>query len=262
VAETVDPDLARANQGHVGRNAQVPRIGDPAADTVQLPPVESGGGWRRRWPLLLIPVWAALAGVSILLFGVGSSAAVGHAKRPTRGPRIAATAPGPSASTSAGTPSPSVQPSPAAEALQPVGVAAYGPTGPGSGDNPSHANDVIAQKAGAGWETDWYRTAAFGNLQAGTGLLVDMGQPVTITSVRITLGSTPGADLELLTGSAPAQSQMLVQASASDAGGSVSLTMAHPEAARYLLIWLTLLPPDSTGTFQAAVYNVRVDGTP
>jgi hypothetical protein len=30
--------------------------------------------------------------------------------------------------------------------------------------------------------------------------------------------------------------------------------------ARYVLIWFTLLPPDSAGTFQAVVYNVTISG--
>jgi hypothetical protein len=35
---------------------------------------------------------------------------------------------------------------------------------------------------------------------------------------------------------------------------------AQPAHGRYLLIWFTVLPPDSFGTFQASVYNVRVEG--
>ncbi|MGH3300307.1 MAG: hypothetical protein ACRDOK_01280 [Streptosporangiaceae bacterium] len=143
----------------------------------------------------------------------------------------------------------------------PVTAVAYGPTGLDSGDNPSQAIDAIDASAATAWETDWYRSAAFGNLQAGTGLLIDMGKPVTITSIRIILGSTPGADVELLTGNAPVRSQMLAQARVSNAGGTVSVNLAHPEAARYLLIWFNLLPPDSTSMYQAAVYDVRLAGT-
>ncbi len=238
-------------------------FGDPwaAEPTPPPPPVERAGGWLKRWPLILVPVWAALAAVNIVVFGLGTRAPEAAA-RTTTAPRVTATVPASSASTPPSTPSPSVQATVTPEVLAPVGVIAYGPTGPGSGDDSSRAVDVIDASAGSPWQTDWYRTAAFGNLQAGTGLLIDMGRPVTITSVRIILGSTPGTDLELLTGNAPAQSQMLIQASASDAGGSITLHVAHPKSARYLLIWLTRLPPDSAGTFQAAVYNVRLDGTP
>jgi hypothetical protein len=110
------------------------------------------------------------------------------------------------------------------------------------------------------WSTDWYRTAHFGGLQPGTGLLIDMGHPVTITSARIILGSARGADLQVRTGKAPALTKMRLQASVSDASGTVQLGLARPHPARYLLIWFTQLPPDSAGTFQASVYDVRVKG--
>lgn len=144
--------------------------------------------------------------------------------------------------------------------LVPVRASALGPAGSASGDNASHANLAIDHRTATAWQSDWYRSAAFGNLQSGTGLLIDMGRTVTITSVRIVLGGRPGADLQLLTGTAPERSLMRVQATADEVGGTLSLTMAAPEAARYLVIWFTLLPPDSAGTFQVSVYDVRIEG--
>jgi hypothetical protein len=258
VAQVVSADVAETGRGDVSPDAPVPRRYDAAADTLPLPPVQRTGRRRTCWPLLLVLVWAALAAVNIVLFGAGPSESKVGATRTTNRPHIAVSAATPSVST----PSPSTQPPLNAHIIVPVSAVAYGPTGPGSGDNPNDAADVIDASAATPWQTDWYRSAAFGNLQAGTGLLIDMGQPVTITSVLITLGSTPGADLEVLTGTASARSQMRVQASVSDVGGSVSLAMAEPESARYLLIWFTLLPPDAAGTFQATVYNVRIEGTP
>jgi hypothetical protein len=52
-----------------------------------------------------------------------------------------------------------------------------------------------------------------------------------------------------------------IRASANDVGGSVELTLATPRRARYLVIWFTLLPPDSAGTFREGVYNIKVLGT-
>jgi hypothetical protein len=110
------------------------------------------------------------------------------------------------------------------------------------------------------WTTDWYRTAQFGGLQAGTGLLLDMGHPVSITSVRITLGGTRGADLQLLTGKVPVLSRMRRQASASDASGTVHLTLARQHRGRYLLIWFSQLPREAAGKFQASVYDIALKG--
>jgi len=110
------------------------------------------------------------------------------------------------------------------------------------------------------WRTSWYRSAAFGNLQAGTGLLIDMGHPVRITRVRIVLDAARGANLELLTGRLPVMAKERVQARVVDAGGTLHLSLARPEQARYLLIWFTLLPPDSAGTFREGIYSVRLKG--
>jgi hypothetical protein len=120
---------------------------------------------------------------------------------------------------------------------------------------------AIDASTATAWQTDWYLSAEFGNLKPWTGLLIDMGHPVRITSVRILLGSTPGADLAVRTERVPGPATDRSQASASDAGGAVRLTLSRPKRARYLLIWLTVLPPDSAGTFQASVYNIVIRGT-
>jgi hypothetical protein len=150
---------------------------------------------------------------------------------------------------------------PAAQTLQPVGATAFGP-GPGGsgGDDPAGAASAIASGSAGLWSTDWYDTPLFGNLQGGTGLLVDMGQTVTITSVQVTLGSTPGADLQLRAGTVAGLSDLPEIASASNADGTVTLSPGQPVQARYLLVWFTQLPPDGAGTYQVKVYHVQVEG--
>ena len=49
-------------------------------------------------------------------------------------------------------------------------------------------------------------------------------------------------------------------ATASNVGGVVKLTLRHPVAARYLLIWFTQLPPDGAGHYQESVSHVVVSG--
>ena len=49
-------------------------------------------------------------------------------------------------------------------------------------------------------------------------------------------------------------------ASAAGAGGVVQLRPTRRVRGRYLLIWFTLLPPDSAGTFQASVSGIRLEG--
>jgi hypothetical protein len=153
---------------------------------------------------------------------------------------------------------PAAVPVPPARMLVPVGAAAFGPQGTADGDNPQHAARVLADPA-LGWQSDWYATPGFGGLQAGTGLLLDMGQAVTITAVKVTLGF-PGADLQLRAGTAPALAALPVAATAADAGRVASLPLAVPVRARYVLLWFTRLPPDGAGTYQASVHQVTVQG--
>ena len=159
-------------------------------------------------------------------------------------------------------PSPAVAvPAPAAVApaqrLIPVSVAAFGP---GGGDNPQLAQQAIGGQPGGGWRSDWYSTARFGNLYAGTGLLLDMGHPVTLTAAQVALGGVRGASLQIRVGAAPALAGLRPVAYAADAGGVVRFRLAAPARGRYVLIWFTTLPADSSGTFQAQVWNVRLDG--
>ena len=149
-----------------------------------------------------------------------------------------------------------------ARALAPVSAVAFGPDGPGQGDNPQGAGLAIDGSGATAWHSDWYTTAEFGNLESGTGLLIDMGRPVTVTAAQITLGSLPGASLQLRAGNVPALADLGEMASASGASGSVRMPLTRPVRARFVLIWFTRLPPDISGTYQAGVSSIALQGRP
>ena len=130
------------------------------------------------------------------------------------------------------------------------------------GDNPQLAHLVLGRGHRTGWQTDWYASARFGNLYRGTGLLLDMGHPVAITSARVNLGKSSGASLQLRVGPTPAMARLRPVAHASRAGGVVRLHPARPAHGRYVLVWFTRLPTDRSGTFQARVYHVSLTGRP
>jgi len=144
--------------------------------------------------------------------------------------------------------------------LAPVSAAAFGPGGTAQGDNPQNARLALAGNPATPWHTSWYTTPHFGNLQSGTGLLLDLGGPAMVTSAQIALGSIPGADIELLAGDVPALADLRTVARMTNAGGVVQLRPTGSVRGRYLLIWFTLLPPDPAGTFQASVYSIRLEG--
>ena len=172
----------------------------------------------------------------------------------------------PSASSSAvatSSPSSSAPPAPVTvKALTPAGVTAFGPSGPGSGDNPQTVAQAIAGNPAAPWYSQWYATPGFASLKTGTGLLVDMGRTVTVSAVRVWMTAPSGASLQLRAGAKPLSRWLPPVASAANAGGAVRLQPGAPVHVRYLLIWFTKLPPDNAGHYQASVYRITVKGQP
>ena len=106
----------------------------------------------------------------------------------------------------------------------------------------------------------WYTTPEFGNLQSGTGILLDMGKTVAVSRVRLVLGDSVGADIQLRIGGNATPSDLSTATSATDVGGTVKLQVTSPVSGRYVLVWFTRLPPDSQGTYQIDVYNATVYG--
>ncbi len=205
-----------------------------------------------------------------------ASAAAASTVAPAAGKSPAASAPSPSSSATAtpgATRPAAVKPSapkatptprkpPPAVPLAVHLASAFGPEGVADGDNPQGAGYVISAGAARPWQSDWYATATFGMLKDGTGLLLDMGKTVTVTSVQVRLGSTRGANLQVRAGSAASLTAAPVRASASDAGGALTLRLKAPARARYVIIWFTRLPPNGAGRYQATVYSVAVTGRP
>ena len=158
-------------------------------------------------------------------------------------------------------PSPSASASALAVPLRPVSAAAFGPGGIGTGDDPQQAPLAIDSNDSTEWRSDWYATANLGGLQSGTGLLLDMGKPVTVTSARILLGAAAGGRLQLRVGNTPALADLQVVARSHVPGGQLTVPIGSPVKARYLLIWFTRMPLDSSGTYQASISSVALSGT-
>ena len=235
--------------------------GEPRRHSLPPAPVPPGRTRRRRplnWvaPLALV----LLAAIGYLAYNIfaGSSQATNSAHSAPARPAISPSAvPSSPAPTQAQTPSPSPKPTPRVRALAPAGAQALGIGG--QGDDAANAHLAIDGHPGTAWHTDWYTTAAFGNLYAGTGLLVDMGRPVTITTARIRFGPGHGGAFRLRVGNRPSLAGLRPVAHGA-ATGVARLRLASPARGRYVLIWFTSLPVDPSGTFRASVYDVRLQG--
>jgi hypothetical protein len=224
-----------------------------AEDVTQpVPRVRPRRRFRLNWIAALVLVWAGLAVYDLHAGLPGVTTAASTAQpHPSPGRHIASAVPAPTRTTPGAA---------LGRRLIPVSATSFGVTGAGQGDNSAQAYLAIDGNLATAWQTDWYATARFGNLYPGSGLLLDMGQPVTITALRLRLGPADGAAFQVRIGDLPTLAGLPSVTDAADAGGVVSLRLARSARGRYVLIWFTSLPPDQAGTFQASVYNVWLRG--
>ncbi|ASW57297.1 protein kinase family protein [Plantactinospora sp. KBS50] len=126
-----------------------------------------------------------------------------------------------------------------------------------------------------GWQTQGYKGRSnFGNLKDGMGILIDLKEPRTLSSVQVLL-SSPGATAELRTGSsAPTESsksadqQVVAQFSTRIGeplekfdGSTMSFSAFDPDQKyRYLLFWITDLPRADDGRYRIGVQEITVNG--
>jgi hypothetical protein len=135
-------------------------------------------------------------------------------------------------------------------------------------ENNSMAANVLDGNP-AGWQTEQYiGSPFFGDLKPGSGLILNMGKPVTITSVTIEFGAVPGANVELKEGdsdvrSAANEQSMVTVATRDDVSGSQTFTITKPVTDQYLVVWFTKLPPlaHTHGKYMAQIFNIVIRGT-
>jgi hypothetical protein len=141
-------------------------------------------------------------------------------------------------------------------------------------DDPGNENDQLAHFAIDGnpstaWNTQFYiGNPAFGGTKTGTGLILDMGRQVRLSSVRVTFGFIPGADVQIMLGNDNTRTPSALDsfktvARGTGLAGTHTFTVTSRATGRYVLIWFTKLPPQSAGSsnrFEAKVFNVVVRG--
>ena len=230
-------------------------------------PAVNGGRPRRR-PALAVALGVVLvAGLAVAGYlladqgggGAPSAGAPTATASPTGRATHATAAPSATESAQAAPASAATSAGARPRTLSPVSATAFGSAG-GPGDNSDLARLAIDGNPGTAWHTDWYSTARFGNLYPGTGLLVDIGHPATLTGAVIRLGRAHGASFQLRAGATPALASLRPVARASGAGGVVRVQFTRPVRGRYLLLWFTRLPPGPAGNFQASMYEVELMG--
>ena len=140
----------------------------------------------------------------------------------------------------------------------------------GNKDNAKDAEKMIDGNQATAWNTDRYNNKAnFGGLKDGMGVWIDLGEAKQIVSVQVDL-ATPGASGDLRTGtvdlgSGQAQDQQtvdqykVIEGSAKDEMGPTNLYPGPQEPTRYLLVWITKLPKESSsGRYRVSIAEITV----
>ncbi|MGK5559174.1 AMP-binding protein, partial [Actinomadura kijaniata] len=94
----------------------------------------------------------------------------------------------------------------------------------------------------ADWHTQTYNNVRFGNLLKGAGVLLDMGRPVKIANVKVTVPEA-GASLQLKAGNSEDLGSLRTVGKGVSSEGSFTLEAQEQAQGRYVLVWFTELPP-------------------
>jgi hypothetical protein len=258
------PRAGSFRPGEYGGSA--PYGGEPPSDYPGTAGWTPGGGGSYRPPRRSSDGRPLLTRLAIVLVVLLVLAAIGTGVYSvTRGHGGSSATPGKSGSGSA---SPSTA---ASTVLTPVGAQGYDALGlasdPLDEDN-AGAKFAIDGNPSTAWHTQFYLgSPLLGGLKKGTGLLLDMGKQVSLSSVQVTFGPTAGANVAIEVGNNNAISPAGLASFTRVAkrkhldGGTQTFQASSTAKGRYVLIWFTKLPPNNAGQFQAFVYNVVVRGS-
>jgi hypothetical protein len=135
-------------------------------------------------------------------------------------------------------------------------------------ENSQAASLAIDGNAATDWTSQYYFSPVFGGLKPGSGLMLDMGKPVRLSSVEIQFGPEAGADVRIEIGNTNARdpatvSALTTVAHANDVGGTHTFTAHGTAVGRYVLVWFTKLPPmpGGSGKYMAEIFNIVLRGS-
>ena len=132
------------------------------------------------------------------------------------------------------------------------------------------ADTVVDGSETTGWPTQRYNQANFGGIKPGMGILIDLGKPTKVRSVKVVV-NRQGATVALRSGTTdPGNSRegdKTINETFTPVGQPFvdhpGTTMVFPvpddaAASQYLLIWITKLPPNGEGKFAININEIAV----
>ncbi|MFJ8882252.1 serine/threonine protein kinase [Streptomyces sp. NPDC102402] len=139
------------------------------------------------------------------------------------------------------------------------GAQDYDPLGVDGSEKPASINNVYDGDTSSYWNTDGYFSADFGRLKEGVGVVLDLGKVQQVGKVDVSfLGGSTAVELRTTKDSSVPQMPDGFGKVATGSGTKVALKPDKPVQARYLLVWLTKLPPTSDGNYRGKISDIKV----
>ncbi|MBJ7357576.1 protein kinase family protein [Nocardioides sp.] len=138
----------------------------------------------------------------------------------------------------------------------------FDPEGDPPEENPDDTANAVDGDPGTSWSTSTYQQQLGpGGLKSGVGLLLDLGTVHEVDALELDLVGDGTAFEVFLADERPTDVTGLTAAGQDELpGGAVGLTGAR--SGRFLVVWLTALPPTDDGRFRGEVVDLRVLATP
>jgi putative peptidoglycan lipid II flippase len=156
-------------------------------------------------------------------------------------------------------------PTSAAHELSVAGVNDFDPQGDDHVENPRQVGRIVDGSVRTGWRTTTYfGQAELGGLKDGVGVVLDLGGPREMSSLRIRLAGGP-TDVSVYASSPGASEPRTLRgmrkiATLDAAGQDASLSLPSGFLTRYVVVWLTSLPEIEPDRFRGEIREITVEG--
>jgi len=142
----------------------------------------------------------------------------------------------------------------------------FDPQGSDGSENPKQAPLAIDGDPDTAWTTSrYFGSAELGGLKDGVGLVVDLGGPREISSLRILLGTGP-TNLSVYVAKddatdPPTRIRDLTETAVVEGAGSdATVSLPSDVISRYVVVWLTELPELEPGQYLGEIREITVRG--
>jgi putative peptidoglycan lipid II flippase len=214
-------------------------------------------GRRRRWVGLVV-----LLAVALVVAGLVTALVLN--RRTTTAAPEQQSAPPSSASSASSVPS---VPSTASNPIEIAAARDFDPQGDDQRENPDRVKFAYDDSTKTRWQTVTYlRNPKLGGIKRGVGLVLDLGQPQPVGTVKVSLsGSGTAVQLRIpkedpATVTEPpmsSDSRWQTVSKQSKAKKTATLEPEEPVTTRFVLVYLTSLPKEGSG-YRGGIYDVRV----